>query len=486
MIFPNCFLKLKALRGLFFYGLASAALVPQAASANALLDLIDKTLLQHPSVQSQRAQLRAADDSVDAARWQYFPSVSAESQRTSSSGGVPYTGSPAVITLRMDQPVWTHGRLSANMSKVEAEQEATQATLDTATLQLGLRVLQAYSDWLGASGRLKAYRTSEQQYFRLIEQVGRRVKEGVSPQSDLVLAQGRLQDLRAEMAVSRQTASTALTRLTQLAGEPVSAAMMDGAPVAPCALSESPLDIRDAALELSPAIRRLKALVRVADAQADIRRASLLPTVLLRAERQWGNATVASAPPQDRVGLVVSQQFSSGFSGLAELSAANARRESALADVAAEERALLEQLVGDELSMATAKLKLAALRESSRVNREIFSAWERQFLAGKKSWLDLMNSARELAQAEAQAADAQAAWVLSSWRLAFNSRWLPELRQSCRPDPQWPNPSLDALTQPEQIPTAPIRRVVPPAPAPEAPVLDPRFPFDFEQNPNRE
>jgi adhesin transport system outer membrane protein len=443
-----------------------------------LLDLLDKTLNQHPSVQSQKAQRLAADEGVEAARWQYFPSLSAENQRSKSSGGVPYTGSPAIITVRMDQPVWTHGRLSANLGKAEAEQEATQAGLEAASLQLAQRLLQAYADWMGASGRQKAYRTSEQQYLRLIEQVSRRVKEGVSPQSDLVLAQGRLQDLRAEMAVSRQTAATALGRLSQLAGETVPLALLEAYPVEPCALKESPIEIRDAAMEVSPAIRRLRALVRVADAQTDIQKASLLPALNLRAERQWGHATVAAAPPQDRVTFVLSQQLGSGLSAVSAVSAAQARRDAAQADVATEERNIIEQLVTDELALSTAKLKLAALRESSRVNREIFSAWERQFLAGKKSWLDLMNSARELAQADAQSADSQAAWLLSSWRLAMNSRWLPGLRDACRKDEQWPNPSLEALTQPEQLPPAPIRRVLPPAEAPQVPVLDPRFPFD--------
>jgi len=40
-------------------------------------------------------------------------------------------------------------------------------------------------------------------------------------------------------------------------------------------------------------------------------------------------------------------------------------------------------------------------------------------LAGRRSWVEVMNTARELSQAELELADLKAAKVLSYWRLSF-------------------------------------------------------------------
>jgi adhesin transport system outer membrane protein len=51
--------------------------------------------------------------------------------------------------------------------------------------------------------------------------------------------------------------------------------------------------------------------------------------------------------------------------------------------------------------------------------QDIVNSVERQFNSGRKSWLELMNAAREMAQTQAQYFDTQIAGTLSSWRLYF-------------------------------------------------------------------
>ena len=46
-------------------------------------------------------------------------------------------------------------------------------------------------------------------------------------------------------------------------------------------------------------------------------------------------------------------------------------------------------------------------------------SWSRQYLAGRKTWQDLMNSVREEVQLRAQIADFDAAQLIASWRLAL-------------------------------------------------------------------
>jgi adhesin transport system outer membrane protein len=63
--------------------------------------------------------------------------------------------------------------------------------------------------------------------------------------------------------------------------------------------------------------------------------------------------------------------------------------------------------------------RLEGLGSATRASVEVLDSYERQFLAGRKQWLDLMNAAREQAQSESQLADALGALQLSGWRLAL-------------------------------------------------------------------
>jgi adhesin transport system outer membrane protein len=54
----------------------------------------------------------------------------------------------------------------------------------------------------------------------------------------------------------------------------------------------------------------------------------------------------------------------------------------------------------------------------------VSDSYDRQFLAGRKTWLDVMNAARERIQTQIQIADSQATELVTSWRLLINTQGL--------------------------------------------------------------
>ena len=54
-----------------------------------------------------------------------------------------------------------------------------------------------------------------------------------------------------------------------------------------------------------------------------------------------------------------------------------------------------------------------------RAAADVSDSYDRQFLAGRKSWLDVMNAARELSQNETQLADLLSTQLTATWRLAI-------------------------------------------------------------------
>jgi adhesin transport system outer membrane protein len=403
--------------------LAMALLLPpicQAAAPLTLESLIAATLQTHPAVQAQRAQQDAARAEVDAARWQFFPTPSVSVEKASAGrNDINYMGDGTVATVRLQQPLWTGGRLTAGKERAEAGVAVSQGALDETREQLALRVVQVYSDWLAAHLKLRASETSLATHTRLRDQITRRIESGASSEADLVLAVSRRQAVVADMALARAQQDSALARLGQLTGYPVDAASLSDALAAPRPPGAGLAALLARAQDQDPTTQRLKAQARRQETMIAEQRAALSPEVYVRAERQFGNYTIRNAAPENRIFIGVSSQFGPGLSTLSNIRGARAQYDAALAEVDAQRRNVSEQVMADYALATASGARLDALEAALAAAGDVARSYDRQFLAGRKSWIDVMNAARELAQTEAQIADIRAAQVVATWRLAI-------------------------------------------------------------------
>ncbi len=400
-------------------------LVAISAPAQVLDALIVSALSSHPAVQSQRAQVDSALAGLAAARWQFYPTPSVVVESANSSAADrSYPGDSTVTSLRLQQPVWTGGRLSAGVAKSQAGVSVNRAALEEARVQLALRVVQAYGEWLAAHLKALAQEKSLATHARLREQVARRIEQGVSAQSDMLLAVARLETLAAEIAALRSQHDIAVARLGQLIGRPADPIALAQAPAVPRPVPAGIQSLLDQAQRLSPAIQKAQAQANAQLATIDERRAELAPEVYLRAERQYGNYSYRNASPENRLFLGLSSRFGAGLSSLSNVEAAQAQHQAALADIEVQSRALNEQVLADHALASSTQGRLAALKASLDAAVQVSESYDRQFLAGRKTWLDVMNAARELAQTELQLADIASAQVVLSWRLAILTQGL--------------------------------------------------------------
>jgi adhesin transport system outer membrane protein len=411
----------------YFCRLAAVCVLPclfmTGAGATTLTELIASSLATHPSVRAQEALSRGAQAGVASARWQFFPTPSVGIEQVTASGtDLSYGyGDSRVATLRLQQPLWTGGRLTAGLEKAQAGHVLNLASVEVARQELAIRVVQAYAEWYGGSVKAAAYEKSLQSHLRLERQIIRRTEEGVSPQSDRTLVQGRIAQTRTELIVAEGQQRTALSRLSQLLGRSVQSPELAQSLAKPQGLGDVQA-MADQALAGSPSVARMAASARVQEIEIDERKADTAPEVYLRMERQYGNFNVSGRAPENRIFLGVSSRFGAGLSVLTAIDTARASHEAALADVASARISLREQVYGDHVQAATGQRRLLALQASLLSAEAVSQAWSEQFLVGLKSWLDVMNAARELAQVEVQIADVSTEQLLLSWRLSILAR----------------------------------------------------------------
>ena len=82
-------------------------------------------------------------------------------------------------------------------------------------------------------------------------------------------------------------------------------------------------------------------------------------------------------------------------------------------------RNVAEQVLTDQALALSSARRLQSVQAALNANADVSASYDRQFLAGRKTWIDVMNAARELTQTEMQLADLQASLVAVSWRLAI-------------------------------------------------------------------
>jgi adhesin transport system outer membrane protein len=405
------------------WGLTAVAALAQAQS---LPELLERAVTTHPSVQGQRSQGAVAAAELDYARQQFYPTPSVSVEQVSAAARDPsYLQNATVKIFRLQQPLWTNGRLTAGLEKAQASADAAAHNLEEVRQQLGLRVLQAWADGYAADLKQIALQTSVATHERLQAQVGRRIADGASAPTEKVLTDGRLAQTRAQLQAVVVQAQTARMRLEQLTGAPVAAAL-------PLAQERelSNMDATqavDASIRSSPAVRRLQATVRLQEATVVERKSERLPEVYARAEYQIGNAALAGAPDAQRLFVGLQSKLGAGLSTFSGIEASESKVAVAAADVENAQLSLAEQVLADWSQLATIKARQLELEASLQASRDTALAWDRQFLAGRKSWVEVMNSARELAQAETDLADVLAARVLLSWRVALYTQGLESL-----------------------------------------------------------
>lgn len=377
-----------------------------------LSQVIQLALQRHPSVEAARLQAKAAGIEVTAAQWQRFPSVSLE------TGGFEEDNYQPRTSAVMEQPLWTGGRIKAGIERADFRQRAAYEGYRESRQEIALAVNAAYLDFQRLSQRLLAVQESEIQHQRMVQTMERRVVQEVSPLSDLELARSRLLQVQQQFSLTRSQRESALGRLRELLGD---FGFVPGGDMAfPGIWPEmTEADLLAQAMAYSPKRQRYLADASAADADARVIQAASLPQI----SGQYSYNELYGY----RLGVVVKAQTDGGLSRFAATDAARMRRDASQMQVGAIERELRDQIRGDLIEYRYASGRIDNAEASAKSTLGITESYMRQFVSGRRSWLDVMNAMRESTSARLDAIDARAGAVSALNRLLLRSGQLEPL-----------------------------------------------------------
>lgn len=376
-------------------------------------EIVRQALATHPAILAKRSSSAAAQAESEGAAWQRYPTPSIEINNDSNG--------TRTSLLRVQQPVWAGGRIDAGIDAANSRHRASETAIQEAKQDIILRIIAAYVDALRQQARQESLAQGVQEHERLLGLIARRVEHDASPRVDQELAQSRLFQVRNDLSSVKQGLANALTQLSQLSGMPVLTVGALDADSLPGPKSKELL--LEQAIARSPTLRRLRFEEQAAQAEVELKRASYRPQVSLRYENSRASAALNGIPAYNtnRVLVVFEAQTGAGLSALSGVDAAMARRNAAQQQSETALRDLRERLTmdWDEWLAARARLENATL--ASKEAREVFASYKRQYTAGRKTWLDVLNTIRESTQSDVAATDAGAQATGAALRLSLLS-----------------------------------------------------------------
>jgi len=369
-----------------------------------LKQLLEESVQRHPSVLQARNQAQAAGFDVDSAQWGRFPTVSSQLRSDSN-----LTQSLA----KVEQPIWTGGKLTSRIALSEANLRAAEASIHEAEFNALSQVATAFFEALRLDQRHKSAILNVAEHERLVALIQRRSEAQISPPADTTLAQARLQQAVSERIQIKKQLDASLTTLAQWT-VPLTGPLKAPTDILFARPAESALLER--VIANSAQRKRLLSQIDSADAQINVSKAQVYPSVVAGFQHTWGGLVPAN---YDRNKGYFGLEFQSGagLSARAGVQAAVSRKDATQQELETLERNLTSQVSAALSEMDSLQAQLGPSQALLAGTTEVVESYLRQYQVGRKNWLDVLNAQREKTQALYSDADTRYGYQLSKVRL---------------------------------------------------------------------
>lgn len=410
-----------------FMGIQVATAQPVPAPLQlTLYEVLDSASNFYPSLRAARFEAKASSEDANAVRLQRWPTLTVTSE--SNTGNARSYPTQAV---QVQQTLWDFGRLSARIAEAESAADIGLLNVYLQQQDLFLQIIAAWQNMQAGRARVKVAESTLERLGEYQAQMRRRVQAEASARIDLELIDARLLQTEVELTTAKTALQVAVTRLEQLSGLERLLGRVNTATPMPNlqdTLAFTQLakvtDWLGVATE-SPSVAKARAQLKQSEQRFKSKKAEAFPQVYARAYKPM-NAIPSSHDTSMTTFIGLSYTPGAGLSTLSEARALGTRISGAQMSV---ESALLEMqqaLQSDNEEYVNARLRIAALEKSVEGSDLVLASYKRQFEAGKKTWLDLLNAARELAQNQYSLADAQASMLGAMHRLQLRMGEAPQ------------------------------------------------------------
>lgn len=353
--------------------------------------LISQAIQTHPLVGSARAEQQATTEGINAAKLNMLPTPSI------STGYDRENDIVSQISIR--QPLWTGGKLTANVNQAIFDDKAAVERIYEQQNQVAKTTIEAWQSYITAVTKQRVYLENLKQLNDFEAMMKRRVDQGVSARIELELATNRiLQEQNALQAAAEQQ-RIAAARLEQIVGQPLSQGSALSVPNIEVLVNQAKSQAAsfeqmafNQASFYNPTVVKEYFQIESAKQEVEAQQASRYPTIYAQYEHAYYHK---DKEDDGKLSLGLSYDPGAGFSNLSLARASQARVNSLVQNQEASRRNVMEDIQVQYQQFASAKDREAALVAAVAGAQIVVNSYRRQFIAGRKSWLEVLNAVRE-------------------------------------------------------------------------------------------
>jgi len=415
-------LKLRSIGSMILLGTASlyAAFIDiytpageTKACSTRIASVLKQAYQHYPSITASQKLILSAKAQIESAKWNYFPTPSIDfSQGEAGRRGETY---------RLDQPLWTGGKIDALNDLAYARGDEAKFTLGENAYDLSQKVLNVLEAFIQADGEIKAFQKGKEDLETLANMLNRRVGAGVSSESDEELIRSRIFQIEGDLLTAKRRYDMAKSQLELLTGKKMNCRLLfKNDVVLKSKMSYALLEKQ--MLSTHPTLKKKRAQVNIAKAEKKSTDAVAMPNISLRAEYQRGSLYTNDPVNDESIAYVaVSFNPGAGLSAMSNMESAQYKVLQAQDELRTKEQELRDTLVRDFAAYTAAHSKLESVQKMIVSSQKVLESYKRLFLAGKRQWLDLVNASREVTMNHITLTSLRASLIISTYRLALEA-----------------------------------------------------------------
>lgn len=371
-------------------------------------EMINIAFQRNPNVISSQYNVEATESEVSAARSQFLPTPNI-SYGNGNKGRDNFNAS-------LTQPLWTGGKLTSGLEYAKARVKSAEDSVYEVKYKLALSIIDLWRTYQSKVAEEKVTLQTLSRYQRYQNIITNRIEGGRSSQADLIFIRSRVMQAESELATISADKVTALNNLSRIVG--VGLETQDLVFSYPLNQQSYPLDkYLERSIEHSPTLKRLHSDILVASRQADVKRANFFPNVNLVASREQYDSNNSSSVTDNKIMVNIQYTPGAGFTSYYDYSNSAQRVDVMRYNLESEKIYLQNDIYSTIVNLNSSLSKITLIKNQTSENNKVLESYTRQFEFGQKTWIDLLNAARELSASEISYAQLQSSIAAYEWKL---------------------------------------------------------------------
>lgn len=370
-------------------------------------EMISMAFQRNPNVISSKYNVDAAESEVSIARSQFFPTPNI-------SYGNGLKGSDD-FSVSFTQPLWTGGKLTSGLKYAKARVKSAEDSVEEVKYKLALNIVDLWRTYQSKVAEEKVILQTLSRYQRYQSIISNRIKGGRSSNADLIFIRSRVMQAEVDLTTVSADKVTALNNLSRIVGFDLDT--QDLVFSYPLNQKSYPLEkYFERSIEYSPTLKKLHSDILVANRQVDVKKSSFFPNVNLVASHE-GYENDRGEINDNKIMVNVQYSFGAGFTNYYDYHNSMQRVEAIKYNRDNEKIYLQNDIYSTIVNLNSALSKVRLMESQISENNKVLDSYTRQFEYGQKTWIDLLNAARELNSSEVFYAQLQSSIAAYEWKL---------------------------------------------------------------------